>query len=255
MAVLAATARIPPDGQGERVKVLAARIAGRWQQPQAGPYPVARAPATVADRGAIMTSDPRNSYPEHLLAREPAPPYAGEGPFALWHFSEDPSLGFFQPRPTVSAPDGPPLVWAGDTRHAPMFWFPRDCPRGCVWPVSTTTAADRERFFGQSAAPRVHVIEGGWLDRVLACRLYAYRLPDGAFAPHPVVGGYWVTDQPVEAIERVTVDDLLGWHAAAGIELRIAPSIWPFWRRVTASTVEFSGSRLRNAADHPERIA
>jgi hypothetical protein len=31
------------------------------------------------------------------------------------------------------------------------------------------------------------------------------------------------------------------------------PSIWPFWRRVTASTVEFSGSRLRNAADHPER--
>jgi len=32
-------------------------------------------------------------YPEHLLAREPAPPYDGEGPFALWHFSEDPSLG------------------------------------------------------------------------------------------------------------------------------------------------------------------
>jgi hypothetical protein len=29
MAVLAATARIPPGGQGERVKVLAARITGR----------------------------------------------------------------------------------------------------------------------------------------------------------------------------------------------------------------------------------
>jgi len=27
-------------------------------------------------------------YPEHLLAREPAPPYEGEGSFALWHFSE-----------------------------------------------------------------------------------------------------------------------------------------------------------------------
>jgi hypothetical protein len=26
-------------------------------------------------------------YPEHLLAREPAPPYDGEGSFALWHFS------------------------------------------------------------------------------------------------------------------------------------------------------------------------
>jgi hypothetical protein len=36
-------------------------------------------------------------YPAHLLAREPAPAYAGEGPFALWHFSEDPSLGWFRP--------------------------------------------------------------------------------------------------------------------------------------------------------------
>ena len=199
-----------------------------------------------------MMSDPRTGYPERLLAREPAPTHAGEGPFALWHFSEDPSLGFFQPRPT--APDKKPLVWAVDTRHAPMFWFPRDCPRGCVWPVSTTTAADRERFFGQSGAARVHVIECGWLERVQACRLYAYRLPADAFAPHPVVGGYWVTDQPVEATEQVTVDNLLARHAAAGIELRVTPSIWPFWRRVTASTLEFSGSRLRNAADHPERV-
>jgi hypothetical protein len=136
-----------------------------------------------------------------------------------------------------------------------MFWFPRDCPRGCIWPVSATTAADRERFFGQSGASRVHVIEGGWLDRVRACRLYAYRLPADGFSTHEVVGGYWVAEQPVEAVERVTVDDVLARHAAAGIELRIAPSIWPFWRRATASTVEFSGSRLRNAADHPERVA
>jgi hypothetical protein len=44
-------------------------------------------------------------YPEHLLAREPAPPYEGEGPFTLWHFSEDPSLGQFRPhRSSTSAP-------------------------------------------------------------------------------------------------------------------------------------------------------
>jgi len=191
-----------------------------------------------------------NGYPAHLLAREPAPTHAGEGPFALWHFSEDDSLGSFTPRPPAAAPDERPLVWAVDTRHAPMFWFPRDCPRGCIWPVSTTTADDRERFFGQSGGARVHVIEGGWLERVLACRLYAYRLPADAFSPHEV-GGYWVADRPVEAIERVTIDDLIGRHAAAGIELRITPSIWPFWERVTASTVEYSGSRLRNAARRP----
>jgi hypothetical protein len=101
----------------------------------------------------------------------------------------------------------------------------------------------------------VHVIESGWLDRVRACQLFAYRLPAGAFSPHDEVGGYWVAEQPVEAVERLTVDDLLARHAAAGIELRITPSVWPFWERVTASTVEFSGCRLRNATDHPERRA
>jgi len=191
-------------------------------------------------------------YPESLLAREPAPRHEGEGPFALWHFSEDPSLGRFRPRTPGASPEAQPLVWAVDTRHAPMFWFPRDCPRGCIWPVSATTPEDRERFFGQSAASRVHVIESGWLNRMRACRLYAYRLPAGAFRPHEV-GGYWVAGEPVDAIERVVMDDLLGRHAGAGIELRVTPSLWPFWRRVTNSTVEFSGSRLRNAAPPPPR--
>jgi hypothetical protein len=58
----------------------------------------------------------------------------------------------------------------------------------------------------------------------------------------------------VDAVERVVIDDLLGRHAWAWIELRVTPSIWPFWRRVTNSTVEFSGSRLRNAAPHPGRF-
>jgi hypothetical protein len=191
-------------------------------------------------------------YPEHLLAREAPPAYAGEGPFALWHFSEDPSLGMFEPHVPATNPSEPPLVWAVDTRHAPMFWFPRDCPRGCIWPVSATTPADRERFFGLSAVQRIHVIESGWLERVLACRLYAYRLPAAGFRPG-AVGGYWIADKPVAAVERVIVDNLVGRHAEAGIELRITPSIWPFWRQVTQSTVEFSGSRLGNAAPHTER--
>jgi hypothetical protein len=62
-----------------------------------------------------------------------------------------------------------------------MFWFPRDCPRGCIWPVSATTPED------------------------------AYRLPAEMFRPHEV-GGYWVADEQVEAIGQVVVDDLLGRH-------------------------------------------
>src|ERR1700761_3511798 len=120
--------------------------------------------------------------------REHPPPYEGEGPFALWHYSEDPSLSRFEPRP-VADPAAPAVVWAIDTRHAPGFWFPRDCPRGCIWPGAATTAADRERFFGQTATDRVHVMESAWLDRLRACRLYAYRLPAASFTRHDEVSG------------------------------------------------------------------
>jgi hypothetical protein len=183
--------------------------------------------------------------------REPPPPYEGEGPFALWHYSEDPSLGRFEPRP-VADPAAPAVVWAVDTRHAPSFWFPRDCPRGCIWPGAATTAGDRERFFGQTASGRLHVMESAWLARLRACRLYAYRLPAAPFTRHQT-GGYWTSGQPVDALERITYGDLLARHAEARIELRVTPSIWPFWHRVIASTVEFSGSRLRNAT--PESSA
>lgn len=199
-------------------------------------------------------ADPAPDHPAQRLAREPAPAYPGEGPFALWHFSEDPSLATFHPRVPATNPEARPLVWAVDTRHAPMFWFPRDCPRGCIWPCSTTTSADRERFFGQSGTDRVHVMEADWLERLRACRLHAYRLPADGFRPHDV-GGYWVADRAVTAMERIDAGDLLLRHAAARIELRLVPSIWPFWRRVAASSVAFSGLRLRNAAPHPDRLS
>jgi hypothetical protein len=184
-------------------------------------------------------------YPEHLLAREPAPPFAGEGPFALWHFSENPSIERFRPHVPVTNPTASPLVWAIDTRHSPMFWFPRVCPRGCIWAVSSTSDEDRERFFGQTAADRIHVVESSWVNDMERCSLFGYRLPMESFRPHDV-GGYWVSEDAVDADERVVVGDLLDRHIEAGIELRITPSIWPFWNRVTQSSLEFSGHRLVN---------
>ena len=171
-------------------------------------------------------------------------PMRGKAPFALWHFSEDPSLALFGSSHT---PAYEPVrhrrsVRGVDTRHAPMFWFPRDCPRGCICPVTATTPQDRERFFGQSAATRIHVMEAGWLPAHAG--LPAVCVPDACSRCSGLheVGGYWVADEPVEAVEQVIVDDLAGRHAAAGIELRITLSIWPFWRRVADSTVEFSVS-------------
>ena len=133
-----------------------------------------------------------------------APPYKGEGDFALWHFSEDRALGRFAPHTPLTNPEMPPLVWAIDTRHSPTYWFPRDCP------------------------------------------LYAYRMPSDTFRPDSVTG-YWVSNDVVHSIERVDVYDLIDRHVDASIELRVTPTILPFWEQVVDSTLGFSGCRLRFA--------
>lgn len=178
--------------------------------------------------------------------RDPAPPYANEGPPALWHVSEDPSLTRFEPHVSATAATAEPRVWAVDTRHLPLYWFPRDCPRATFWAEERTTVADRALLHG---SPRVHAIEGAWLERMRETRLYAYRLPEGPFERDREAGGYWIARVGVAPLEVVALPDLLGLHAAAGIELRIVPSLWPLWDAVVASTLEFSGIRLRNASE------
>ena len=190
--------------------------------------------------------------PEDLIVREPPEPYRGEPAFGLWHFSEDPGLGHFEPHVPATNPGARPLVWAVDSRHAPLYWFPRDCPRACIWPVSTTTQEDRDRWFAEGQR-RIHVIEARWRSRVAVTTLYAYRLPAESFRPDPEAGGYWTSDEPVDALGRVCVDDLLNRHRRAGIELWTVEALGPLWAEVIASTVEFSGIRLRRiTAESPE---
>jgi hypothetical protein len=179
--------------------------------------------------------------------RAPAPPYRGEGPHALWHVSEDPGLTRFAPHRAATALTDEPLVWAVDTRHLPLYWFPRDCPRCTFWAGKRTSAADAERFLGGDPLARVHVIEDGWLEPVATTKLQLYRMPEATFVESADTAGYWVSREPVEALERVTLGDLVGLHAAAGIALRTLPDLWPLRDSVVVSTLEFSGMRLRNA--------
>ncbi len=167
---------------------------------------------------------------------EPAPPYRGEGPHALWHVSEDASIERFVPLEE--------LVWAIDTRHLPLYWFPRDCPRATFWATSETSDDDVERWLDGDRTRRVHVIESAWLERMRTTRVVAYRLPESGFEPED---RFWVTRETVEPLELVELGDLLARHAEARIELRVAPALYPLWDAVVASTLDFSGIRLRNA--------
>lgn len=178
--------------------------------------------------------------------REPAPPYKGEGGHALWHVSEDATIERFEPHVSATAASDEPRVWAVDTRHLPLYWFPRDCPRGTFWAAPETAPEDADRLL--AGASRVHALEAASLDRMRAARVLAYRLPEASFTPDEEVGGYWLSRAAVEPVEVVELGDLLGLHAAAEIELRLVASLWALWDQVMSSTLEFSGMRLRNAA-------
>jgi len=135
-------------------------------------------------------------------------------------------------------------VWAVDERYAWLYWFPRDCPRACFTASEYTTDDDVDRWLDGDRTRRVAVIETGWLERFRAVRLYAYRLPSETFEPWDK---FFVSRETMTPVELIEVGDLLVRHGDAGTELRIAPALYPLWDRVIATTLDYSGIRLRNA--------
>ena len=167
-------------------------------------------------------------------------------PGQVLHFSEDPTIERFVPHVAATAREASPYVWAVDHDRAPDYWFPRECPRAMAWVRDGTSSADQERIIGAGCGVRVHAIEYAWWDAMRATRLYAYRFAASAFRP---LGNHaQVASSPVVPLGPAEpVGDLIEAHAAAGIQLRVLPGLWPFWDAVTASTAGFSAIRMRNA--------
>ena len=53
------------------------------------------------------------------------------------------------------------------------------------------------------------------------------------------------------ALRSCLPDDLFALHESAGIQLRVLSNLWPLWDAVVASTLGFSGIRMRNATSRP----
>ncbi|VVJ23492.1 Uncharacterised protein [Amycolatopsis camponoti] len=172
-------------------------------------------------------------------------------PDEVLHFSEDPTITRFVPHVAATARQPEAYVWAVDDARAPDYWFPRQCPRALAWVTPSTTAPDRASLGG----PRVHAIEYGWLPAVQSVRLYAYRFAASSFRSFGSHAHAMVATSPVSPLgPPEPVGDLLALHEAAGIELRVMRNLWGFVDAVSASSLGFSGIRLRNARPRPSEL-
>lgn len=165
----------------------------------------------------------------------------------LYHFSEDPHIRVFEPHVAPTSIQDVALVWAIDEWHAPMYYLPRDCPRACFWPGPGTTAEDRERWFAGIDARMVIAVESKWLPAIRATTLYCYSMPEEPFRLNDATAGHYVSQSSVAPLSVKPVGDLLEALVAANVELRMTPRLVDLWQRVIESTLEFSGTRLRNA--------
>lgn len=160
----------------------------------------------------------------------------------LFHFSEDPGIERFTPHVPATNPTHPPAVWAIDSDHQPLYWFPRNCPRATVWGLNGE--------FG-SAAARMHATELRFLDLMRTTTVYRYVLPPESFTCWPDADGQYVSAEPVVPLGVEPVGDLLGLHVEAGIELRFVPNLWPLIDAILASGLDFSIVRKHLASPRP----
>jgi len=166
----------------------------------------------------------------------------------LYHLSEDPGITRFLPRPSTNTSVSGSVVWAVDEVHLRNYLLPRDCPRVCFCPVSSSTAEDVERLMRGGDASAVVAIESRWYERSRLAKLVRYDLPSDGFECVDIGAGYFVSREEVAPVRTVTIDDPLGELTRRNVELRVLPSLWELRDRVIASTLQFSIIRWRNAA-------
>jgi hypothetical protein len=165
---------------------------------------------------------------------------------AVYHFSEDGTLRRFAPHVPPTNPSQPPAVWAIDGEHAPLYWFPRHCPRISVWARDDEQQERLTERFGTEAR-RLCAAESGWLARVRDVRLYRYVFDPTSFEPWGEADGQYVSSEVVYPDSVEQIDDVLALFADAEVELRFTPRLGALMDQVLESGLPFSFVRIRDA--------
>ena len=142
-----------------------------------------------------------------------------------------------------------PLVWAIDAWHAPMYLFPRECPRILVWPTPETNDSDRERWFDTDVR-MIAYVEMAWLERIRVATLCRYTFTSAGFE-NIEDAGMWVSRHAVTPIDVTSLNDLPARLRECDVLLRPVENLLPL-KPVWNSSLHASGIRLRNARDWGE---
>ena len=171
----------------------------------------------------------------------------------LYHFSDNPNIDRFVPRPVrvpVERPAGcewlnGPLVWGIESSHQAVYLFPRNCPRILLWAIPGSTSKDIETWWRGSPCKKLAYIERAWLERVKTAVIYRYELPIKLFQDLNDAG-MWVSEEEVKSLRMDVLDDLTLELKTHEVELRIVESLIPL-KEVWRTSLHASGIRLRNA--------
>ncbi|MNE69387.1 hypothetical protein D3C80_1651070 [compost metagenome] len=155
----------------------------------------------------------------------------------------------FRPRLQNAFPQLGPVVFAIDQENAVHYYLPRECPRVIYWKASGSSDEDVQRFFADSEASKIIIVENNWLKRIREMTLYRYSFAEESFEllEEAKTAGYYISRDEITPIKTEPVDDLLGNIVAQNVELRFTPDLHRVRDRVIASTLDFSIIRFRNA--------
>jgi len=166
----------------------------------------------------------------------------------LYHYSEDPCIERFVPRPPLAHPDREARVWAIDEWHSPLYFLPSDCPRATFWPIETTTEKDKRLYWPDNSVRIVVAIEHAWFERFLAAKVYRYVMPEESFISCGEYGAH-VSEETVVPLRVEAVGPLWKAMAESSVDFRVMPSLRAFAHVLMETSFHWSLIRMRNALD------
>lgn len=127
------------------------------------------------------------------------------------------------------------------------YLLPRDCPRVCYYAKTDSTQEDIIKYIGNTNKKFMINVEEHWNDRINSVTLYLYEMPSESFELLDSGAGYYVSYKTIKPNSVLKVVELPAELEKRYAELRALPSLKQLAEEISASSLQFSIMRLRNA--------